>query len=107
MRGSLPIGRVLGIPILINASWFASLLLIVSYLSLRAFPSTFPGQENYVYWSLGLIGGLLFFLSIILHELGHCVVARHYGIPVSSITLFIFGVSRRSPARRLAPARNF
>jgi Zn-dependent protease len=101
LRGSLPVGRVLGIPILINASWFASLLLIVSYLSLRAFPATFPGQGTVVYWSLGIIGGLLFFLSIILHELGHCVVARHFGIPVSSITLFIFGgvsqITREAP----------
>jgi Zn-dependent protease len=101
LRGSLPIGRVLGIPILINVSWFASLLLIVSALSLKVFPSAFPGQGDALNWSLGLAAGLLFFLSLILHELGHCVVARHYGIPVSSITLFIFGgvsqITREAP----------
>jgi Zn-dependent protease/predicted transcriptional regulator len=91
LRGTLPVGRVLGIPILINLSWFASLFLIVSLLSLRVFPEVFPSREMTLYWSLGLAGGLIFFLSVIAHELGHCVVARHYSIPVRSITLFIFG----------------
>jgi Zn-dependent protease/CBS domain-containing protein len=104
LRGTLPVGRVLGIPILVNLSWFASLFLIVSLLALREFPANFPGQTDWVYWLLGLAGGVLFFLSIIAHELGHCVVARHYAIPVRSITLFIFGgvsqISHEAPTAR-------
>jgi len=91
LRGTITVGRVLGIPILINPSWFLSLLLIVFLLSDEIFPGSFPGQPTAVYWALGLGGGLIFLASIVLHELGHCVVARHYSIQVNNITLFIFG----------------
>ena len=91
MPGSFPIARLLGIPIRVNVSWFASLLLVVSILSMQLLPLYAPGSSAAVYWSLGLAGGLVFFMSIVLHELGHSVVARHFGIPVASITLFIFG----------------
>jgi len=91
LRGTITVGRVLGIPILINPSWFLLLLVIVSLFSVEIFPGSFPGEQPVVYWVLGLGGGLIFFASVILHELGHCVVARHYSIPVNSITLFIFG----------------
>ncbi len=100
MRGTLPVGRVLGIPILLNISWFASFFLITALLALQELPASIPAgampldlqpYAPVVYWLLGLVGGLLFFISILLHELGHCVVARHYGIPVRNITFFIFG----------------
>ncbi len=100
MRGTLPVGRVLGIPILLNISWFASFLLIVILLALQELPAAIPAAAlpaglqplaPVCYWLLGGVGGLLFFVSILLHELGHCVVARHYGIPVKNITFFIFG----------------
>lgn len=101
MRGAFPIARVFGIPILVNASWFVSLTLVVSVLSMQIFPDFFPGRNGALYWSLGLAGGLIFFASIVLHELGHSVVARRYGIPVKSITLFIFGgvaqITREAP----------
>jgi len=101
VRGTFPIARVFGIPILVNASWFISLALVVSVLALQVFPDFFPGRESALYWSLGLTGGLVFFASIVLHELGHSVVARRYGIPVKSITLFIFGgvaqITREAP----------
>jgi Zn-dependent protease/predicted transcriptional regulator len=91
LRGTLPVGRVLGIPILLNVSWFASFFLVVGLLALRVFPQTYPGLGTSESWILGVAGGLAFFISIVLHELGHCVVARRYGIPVRNITLFIFG----------------
>jgi len=104
LRGTLPLGRVLGIPILVNLSWFASLFLIVSLLALRVFPEVFPSRDGATYWLLGVAGGLIFFLSVIAHELGHCMVARHYAIPVRSITLFIFGgvsqISHEAPRAR-------
>jgi Zn-dependent protease/CBS domain-containing protein len=87
----VPIGRILGIPILLNISWFASFFLVVGLLALRVFPQTYPGVGMTESWALGVAGGLAFFVSIVLHELGHCVVARRYGIPVRNITLFIFG----------------
>ncbi|MGI8551344.1 MAG: site-2 protease family protein [Dehalococcoidia bacterium] len=91
MRGTFAIARIVGIPIRINPSWFLSLFLVVSILSLQVFPDLFPDRERALYWSLGLAGGMVFFASIVLHELGHSLVARHYGIPVASITLFVFG----------------
>lgn len=104
MRGTFSVGRVLGIPILVNPSWFASLFLIVGILSLQVFPGVFPRRETGLYWLLGLGGGIVFFVSIVLHELGHCLVARHYAIPVKSITLFIFGgvsqITREAPRPR-------
>jgi Zn-dependent protease len=91
LRGGFAIARVLGIPIRVNPSWLASFLLVVSVLSLQL-PVFFPGRGSTLYfWSLGLLGGVVYFASIVLHELGHSVVARRYGIPVTSITLFIFG----------------
>lgn len=102
MRGSFAIARVFGIPIRIDFSWFLMLALVVGILSLQILPAVSPGDDAAVYWALGLIGGIVFFASIVLHELGHSVVARHYGIPVVGITLFIFGgVSQlgREPSR--------
>ncbi len=88
--GGLRIGRVFGIPIFLHPTWFVVFLLVTFGLagSLRA---------EHPDWSGGLrvVGAaatsLLFFLSILLHELGHSVVALRHRVPVRSITLFIFG----------------
>jgi Zn-dependent protease len=91
LRGSFAIARVFGIPIRIDPSWFLTLSLVVGILALQILPAFSPGDNAGSYWVLGLVGGIVFFASIVLHELGHSVVARYYGIPVIGITLFIFG----------------
>jgi len=89
-RGFL-LGRVLGIPIRVDPSWFFLFLLIVWSLSQGVFPESVPGQPGWHYWVAGVLGALMFFGSLLLHELSHSVVARTLRIPVLGITLFLFG----------------
>jgi Zn-dependent protease/CBS domain-containing protein len=84
------IGRIFGIPIYLHSSWLIIFLLIT--LSLRTqFTSQHPGWSPMQHWMLGIITSVLFFASLVLHELSHSAVAMHYRIPVQSITLFVFG----------------
>ena len=84
------IGRIFGIPIYLHTSWFIIFALIT--LSLRTqFTSQHPGWTSAQHWALGIITSVLFFASVIFHELSHSVVAKHYRITVQSITLFVFG----------------
>jgi len=90
-RSDINAGSLFGISIRVDYSWFLIFLLVTWSLAGSYFPSIFPE------WSLaqsimaGLITSLLFFASVLAHELGHSVIAQRHGIPVISITLFIFG----------------
>jgi Zn-dependent protease/CBS domain-containing protein len=85
------IGRALGIPIYVHASWFIVFLFVTSSLATGYLPDMLPGLSIPRYWGMGGIAALLLFLSVLLHELGHSYVALHYQIPIRQITLFIFG----------------
>jgi len=91
MPGSFRIARIAGIDIEINASWLVILVLLTFSLAVSWFPATVPRQSTLIYWALGFIAALLLFVSVLLHELAHSLVARARGVPVKSITLFIFG----------------
>jgi Zn-dependent protease/CBS domain-containing protein len=91
MRGTIQIGRLLGIPIGVHFSWFVPLVLVLGLLATRFYPEVLPTDSAWVHWTLAALTGLLFFACIVLHELGHSVVARYFGIPVQSITLFVLG----------------
>ncbi len=80
-----------GFKIGIDISWFIIALLLTWTLAAGYFPTAYPGLGSHVYWYMGIAGMLGLFICVILHELGHAVVARHYNIPVNQITLFIFG----------------
>lgn len=88
---SWEIGRALGIPIRVHASWFLVFLLVTWTLSTGYLPEGLPGLSPERYWAMGAAAAVLLFLSVLLHELGHSYVARHYRIPIDRITLFIFG----------------
>ena len=90
-RRGVSLGRVLGIPIELDYSWFLIFALVAWTLAAGYFPSEFKNWPTAEYWLVGSVTAILFFLSVVLHELGHSIVARHYGIPVSSIRLFVFG----------------
>jgi len=84
------LGRILGIPIYLHLSWFIIFLLIT--LSLRTqFTAQHPNWSPAQHWTLGIVTSVLFFASVVFHEMSHSVVARHYKLPVVSITLFVFG----------------
>ncbi len=87
----IPLFKVLGIQINIDLSWFLIAILITWSLADGLFPSLFEGLSAAVYWVMGAAGAIGLFVSIVLHELGHAVVARRQGIPMRGITLFIFG----------------
>jgi Zn-dependent protease/predicted transcriptional regulator len=88
---SWEIGRVMGIPIRVHASWFLVFLLVTWTLSTGYLPESLPGLTPERYWIMGGVAAVLMFLSVLLHELGHSYVALHYRIPIETITLFIFG----------------
>src|SRR5262249_43337624 len=72
-------------------SWVVVFALIAWTLATGYFPQRDPDLPVISYWAQGLVASLLFFLSILLHELGHSYVAMRSGLRIDSITLFIFG----------------
>lgn len=97
----LKIGRILGIPIYIHASWIFIFGLITWSLAMQ-YTQLHPQWTPAQHWTTGVLTSILFFASVVFHELAHSVVAQHYKIRVVSITLFLFGgVARiaRDPAK--------
>jgi Zn-dependent protease len=86
----IPLGRWAGIEVGADGTWLIVFALVTATLS-RQFTSGDSGLGMHRDWALGLATSLLFFLSIVLHEFGHSLVAIRLGVPVRSITLFIFG----------------
>jgi Zn-dependent protease len=85
--GSIQLGRLFGIRIGVDVSWFIVLFLIIISLS-DYYETVAPGSNAFV---LATASALLFFLSILLHELGHALVAIRNGIPILGIDLWMFG----------------
>ncbi|MBL8097352.1 MAG: site-2 protease family protein [Anaerolineales bacterium] len=107
-RNAIPLGRILGVPIGLDYSWFLIFGLVTWSLASSYFPAEFADWPVAQYWIVGAITALLMFASVVLHELGHAVVAQFYKIPVRSITLFIFGgVARISAEPPSATAEFF
>jgi Zn-dependent protease len=90
-RNTIPLGRILGIPVGLDLSWFLIFVLLTWTLASGYFPSEFPGWPTSQYWIVGAVTSILLFASVLLHEIGHSVVALRYKIPVRRITLMIFG----------------
>ena len=107
---SIRIGRIFGIPLELNVSWFIVFAVVGGILTFSYFPTEFPGRPLWVDAASGIIGALMFFGSIVVHEFSHSLVARRGGIGVDRVTLFMFGgVSQlseepRGPGRELAMA---
>jgi Zn-dependent protease/predicted transcriptional regulator len=84
------IGKILGIPIYLHSTWVIIFAGITYSLAMQ-FGQEHPGWTPAQHWSVGVFTSVLFFASLLFHELAHSVVAQHYKIRVLSITLFIFG----------------
>ncbi len=91
MRGDLRIGRLFGIEIYIDWSWLIIFVLIASDLALSLFARVHPEWGLAADWGLGIAAALLFFASVLLHEVAHSVVARSRGLPVKRIVLYLLG----------------
>ncbi len=78
------LGRLFDIQFRLHFSWFIIFILVTASL-------VYPNQSHWLYWVTGIITSLLFFASVVAHELAHSLVGRANGIPVTSITLFVFG----------------
>lgn len=82
---------VRGIPISLDPSWFLIFAFITWSLAASYFPNEFKNWSTSQYWWVAIVTSILFFSSVLLHELGHSLVAIRYKYPVNSITLYIFG----------------
>jgi Zn-dependent protease len=91
LRGGIPIGRLFGISLRLNYTWFIVFALVTWSLTVYYFPHAVPHWDVGMRVLAGVITSLLLFGSVLAHELMHSIVAQAFGIPVHSITLFIFG----------------
>lgn len=105
MNGNLRVGNLFGIPFYINVSWFL-VLAIVTWEYGNELGFAFP-QLGGAAWVFGLVAALLLFASVLAHELGHSFVAIRQGIPVNSITLFLFGGLASLEEESKTPAEAF
>ena len=103
-RGSgLRIGKILGIPIYLHSTW-VFIFAAITYMIAAQFKQQHPLWTDTQHWTMGVLTSLLFFASVLFHELSHSAVAQHYNIRVVSITLFLFGgLARieREPSRAI------
>lgn len=99
------VGSFFGIPILVHPTWLVPAGIVIWVLAFQVYPHAYPEGTLPTYLAMALASAVLFFASLVLHELAHSVLARLYAIPVRSITLFLLGgVAQitREPARPLA-----
>ena len=83
--------KLFGFEVSLDMSWLIIFVLITWTLAKGVFPNYYKNLSTMTYWLMGLTGALGLFLSIILHELSHSLVARKFDLPIKGITLFIFG----------------
>jgi Zn-dependent protease len=102
-KQTISLGRIFGISIGLDWSWFLIFALLTWTLATAYFPFelALPAAGD---WILGAVTAVLFFVSVLLHELGHSVVALRFKVPVRRITLFIFGgiaeITQEPPSAR-------
>jgi Zn-dependent protease/predicted transcriptional regulator len=105
--GNFSIGRYGGVEVRLNWSLIAVVALIVWSLADGVFPSQNPGLSHNTYLGMAIVAAVLFLASILLHELGHSWVARHEGIEVDSITLWLFGGVSQFKSQFKSPGAEF
>jgi Zn-dependent protease/CBS domain-containing protein len=91
MRDSFTLGRIAGVRFGVNWSWLVVFALIVWTLATGIFPSTNPGLSDGTYVAMAVVAAVIFFCSLLAHELGHALQARREGMEIDGITLWLFG----------------
>ena len=91
IRGGIPIGKAFGIQLRLHYSWFLIFALVTGLLAGVYFPSTYPNWSLALKIGAGLVTSVLFFASVLVHELCHSIVALREGMRIQSITLFFLG----------------
>lgn len=89
--GSYRLFRLFGFEVKLNLTWLLLALLITWTLAAGLFPADYPGLSQHTYWWMGIAGAVGVLFSIVLHELSHSLIARHFGLPIRGITLYLFG----------------
>jgi len=91
MKQTVPLGRVAGIPVGMHWSVLVMVIMIGWLLGGQVLPETTPGQPAAAYWAVAVPCAIAFMAALLAHELAHSLVARRYGVPVTSITLWALG----------------
>jgi Zn-dependent protease/CBS domain-containing protein len=91
VRDSFTIGRIAGVRFGVNWSWLVVFALIVWTWATGVFPDTNPGLSDATYVAMAIVAAVVFFASLVAHELGHALVARREGMEIEGITLWLFG----------------
>jgi Zn-dependent protease len=88
---SLQVAKVKGIPIKLHFTLAIVFALIVWTLAVSYMPLFYPYLPQSAYWTMGIFGAIILFISVLLHELSHSIVSERYGFKVRQIILFVFG----------------
>jgi len=107
LRGGIPIGKAFGIALRLHYSWFIIFALVTWALTTSYFPEAYPSWSLGTRIAAGLITSLLFFGSVLAHELMHSIISQRQGVPVKDITLFIFGGVSQITEEPKEPAHEF
>jgi Zn-dependent protease/CBS domain-containing protein len=91
----------------VDASWLIIAALVTWSLAVGVFPAVAPGLTAGTYWWMGVVGAAGLFLSIVIHELFHSLVARRFDLPMHGITLFVFGGVAEMGAEPQSPKVEF
>ncbi|MDG7007242.1 MAG: site-2 protease family protein [Nitrososphaerota archaeon] len=85
------LGKVAGIPVYLDYSWFVIFFLLVWTIGFDLMPAAFPGLSQFYYLLTGAVTAILFFASLLVHELAHSIIAERNGLRIRRITLFLLG----------------
>jgi Zn-dependent protease len=103
VNASVSVGRIAGIEVRLHWSLAVVFAFIVWTLADQVLPSVVPDQSVSAYWIVSVVAGLLFYMSLLSHEMGHALVARRLGVQVDGITLWVFGGVARLKGEAATP----
>jgi len=107
MNENIRLGRIAGVRVGVNWSVVVIFWLLTWELAVLVLPGDHPHQPTAIYWVAGIATTILFFVSLLAHEVSHAVVAKHNGIGVRRITLWLFGGVSELESEALTPGADF